>query len=303
MQSGLLALLTCLLLLSACGSLPRPFQPESKVAVDLRAPSTRAPLRVGAPQGAEAGDPKRFSLKVAEQLLTRGIAAEPQWFSMTVAPALETRLLKSKATLMEATEGNERLEVEWRLVSPGGDERELARAQLLLPRGSWREGHPERIEEAAYVNAAAIARALGVSPAVEREAEEATASRLVVLPIEGATGNGAESLEQAILQALGQRGIALAAAPEQQDLLLYCLVDISPVQGNVQLVTIHWQLLEARDFVEIGRVTQENLVPAYSLAGAWREAAGEIAQAAADGILELLQQAGLRDAVQLGSPS
>ncbi|HLS69103.1 MAG TPA: hypothetical protein VK035_07145 [Kiloniellales bacterium] len=295
MRPSLLALLVCLLAVSACGPLPRPFQPESKVAVDLRAPSTRAPFRVAAPQGEPSGDPKRFSLKVAEQLLTLGVPAEPQWFSMTTAPALETRRLQSRAAVTEAANGNERLEVEWLLLSPEGEERHLTVAQLLLPGGAWSNGSADLLDDAAFVSAAAISRALDMAlPALERKDGDQATPRLVVLPIEGASGDGPESLEYAIVRALRDQGIALAAVPEQEDLLLGCFIDIGPAQGGVQPVTIQWQLLQAADFSEIGTVTQDNLVPAYSLAGAWRDSAAQIALAAAEGIAELLQQAGLR---------
>lgn len=299
MRPLLLLLLLGLLTLSGCGPVPRPFQPESKVSIDLRAPSTRAPLRVGAPEGDAPGNANRFTLKVAEQLLALGVAAEPQWFSMTAAPALETRRLQSRASVSSAEGGNEKVEVAWSLVSPGGREDPLTVARLLLPRGAWASDVPDVVDDAAYVSAAAIARALGTTlPSFASADGEATAPRVVVLPVEGATGDGAESLEYAITRALREEGIALAAVPQEQDLLLWCLVEIGPVQDGVQLVSIHWRLDQAEDFMEIGTVTQENLVPAYSLAGAWRDSAAQIAQAAAEGIAALMQQAGLSTAEQ-----
>src|SRR5699024_5304221 len=189
--------------------------------------------------------------------------------------------------------------VAWSLVSPGGREDPLTVARLLLPRGAWASDVPDVVDDAAYVSAAAIARALGTTlPSFASADGEATAPRVVVLPVEGATGDGAESLEYAITRALREEGIALAAVPQEQDLLLWCLVEIGPVQDGVQLVSIHWRLDQAEDFMEIGTVTQENLVPAYSLAGAWRDSAAQIAQAAAEGIAALMQQAGLNTAEQ-----
>ena len=129
MRALLPALLAGLLTLTACGELPRPFQPESKVTLDLRAPSTRAPFRVGVPEGQPPGDPRRFTLKVSEQLLTLGVPAEPQWFSMSATPALETKRLQGAASVSPAEEDAEKVEVEWSLVSPGGDQKPLTVAR------------------------------------------------------------------------------------------------------------------------------------------------------------------------------
>lgn len=293
MRALLPALLAGLLTLTACGELPRPFQPESKVTLDLRAPSTRAPFRVGVPEGQPPGDPRRFTLKVSEQLLTLGVPAEPQWFSMSATPALETKRLQGAASVSPAEEDAEKVEVEWSLVSPGGDQKPLTVARVMLPRGAWKSDIPEAVDDAAFVSASAIARALGRGLPSFDPADETAAPRLVVLPVEGAPGDGPESLENAITRALLTEGLALAAVPEEQDLLLWCLVEVGPVQEGVQLVRIQWRVDQASDFEEVGTVTQENLVPAYSLAGPWRDSADQIAQAAAEGIAALMQQAGL----------
>lgn len=298
MRALLAPLMVLLLVVTACGPLPRPFQPESKLAIDLRAPSTRAPMRVEIPTGQVPGDPKRFALKVSERLLTLGIPAEPQWFSMAAAPALETHRLRSVASVAAGQGATEKVEVAWSLVSPAGNEKSLAVAQIVLPRDVWESENTKAVDDAAFVSAATIARALETSlPTFDLA--EGDGPRLVVLPVEGATGDGSESLEYAITRALQQQGLPVAAIPQEQDLLLWCLVDIGPTQGGAQLVTIRWRLELADDFTEIGTVTQENLVPAYSLAGPWRDSADQIAQAAAEGILALVQQAGIMPTEQL----
>lgn len=279
--------------LTACGPVPRPFQQEDKVSIDLRAPSTRAPLRVGAPAGDPPGDPRLFALHLAEHLLERGIAAEPDWFSLSDAPPLEIRRMAGTASVGTANDGNERVDLSWRLLSPDGRETALASTQLLLPAGAWESGDEDGLADAAEISAASVARALGAMPDLERLPDAAASQRLVLLPIEGAPGDGAESLERAILRALAERDVPLATLPEEQDLLLWCEVLVGEPRGPWQFVEVRWRLERAADFSEIGVVTQENRVPVNSLVGPWRDAAVHIAEAAADGITDLLLQAGL----------
>lgn len=289
----LASLLILALGLTACGPVPRPFQQQDKVSIDLRAPTTRAPLRVAAPGGEPPGNPQRFALHFAEQLLERGIAAEPDWFTLSNAPPLEIHRMAGTASVNTASDGNERVDLAWRLLLPDGRETAIAPTQLLLPAGAWKAGDEEGLADAAEISAAAAARALGAMPELERVEDASVGQRLVLLPIEGAPGDGAESLERAILRALGERKVPLAALPEEQDLLLWCEVTVSEPRGPWQFVEINWRVERASDFAEIGTVTQENRVPVNSLVGPWRDAAAHIAQAAADGVVDLLLQAGL----------
>lgn len=286
-----LLLLALLLSAAACGPLPRPFQQEDKQALGLQAPSTRAPLRVSAPDGDPPGDPGRFALLLAEHLLELGVAAEPDWFTPPVESAPETRQLLGEAELGLGAAGAERLAVAWRLREADGRETPLAEAEASLPAAGWQGGEAEVLDSAARVSAATIARALGLAPSVSAEPAAEAARRLVVLPIEGAPGDGAESLERAIVRALGEQQVALAGLPQEHDLLLWCRVEVDPPRGAHQAVRIRWRIELASDFSELGTITQENLVPAGSLDRAWRETAPLIAQAAAGGIVELLRQA------------
>lgn len=302
----LLLTLALALLAAGCGPLPRPFQEEEKQAIELRAPSTRAPLRVAAPAGDVPGNPERFSLLLAEALLEAGVAAEPDWFDLAAAPPLETSYLSGMAHLQPEEDGSERLALAWRLRKPDGKENGLTQTETLLPRGQWADGAPAALEAAAQVSAAAITRSLGLRPplAGDRNGDQrgdgsAGLRRLVVLPIEGAPGDGAESLEQAIIAALREEEVALAGLPQERDLLLWCEVEVSRPQGAWQAVRIQWRVEKASDFSEVGTITQENQVPAGSLNSAWRDTASQIAQAAASGIVDLLHQAGFRPGPQL----
>ena len=197
MRALLAPLMVLLLVVTACGPIPRPCPQESNVEIGVRAHSTRAPMRGEIPTGQVPGDPKRFALKVSERLLTLGIPAEPQWFSMAAAPALETHRLRSVASVAAGQGATEKVEVAWSLVSPAGNEKSLAVAQIVLPRDVWESENTKAVDDAAFVSAATIARALETSlPTFDLA--EGDGPRLVVLPVEGATGDGSERLEYAI---------------------------------------------------------------------------------------------------------
>jgi hypothetical protein len=62
------------------------------------------------------------------------------------------------------------------------------------------------------------------------------------------------------------------------------------VPGQAQdVVTLTWRVLDASGS-EAGTIAQENAVPHGRLAKPWREIAGFAAEAAAEGIAQLIQQ-------------
>jgi hypothetical protein len=67
-------------------------------------------------------------------------------------------------------------------------------------------------------------------------------------------------------------------------------VKLDRPQNGRQRVAITWALLEP-DGKQLGIVTQENAVPQGSLDGRWGEVANAVAEAAAPGILALIEKA------------
>ncbi|MFD1379877.1 hypothetical protein [Fodinicurvata halophila] len=112
---------------------------------------------------------------------------------------------------------------------------------------------------------------------------------MIVLPIEEAPGDGRESLEIAMMQVLRDAGVPVRRVPEKQDFLLDVDIDLGTPQDGSQRIRILWTLLSARDFSEIGTLTQENRIPAGSLDGEWGDTAYLISRAAAEGLIELFR--------------
>lgn len=141
--------------------------------------------------------------------------------------------------------------------------------------------------------AADVARVMQAeSPAVIAGAGPAPALTIAVPEVTGAPGDGSRSLAAAMtgfLRGKGLRADPIAAAKEGA-LRLAGSVSMSRPQGGQQTVEIVWSLLDTKGR-EIGNVRQRNPVPAGSLDGKWGEIAGYAAEAAADGVLALIDQA------------
>ena len=67
-------------------------------------------------------------------------------------------------------------------------------------------------------------------------------------------------------------------------------VAVSPPQAGKQQVSVRWALLRP-DGREVGKIDQQNAVPAGSLDRAWGDIAYAVAEAAAPGVAALIAKA------------
>lgn len=119
---------------------------------------------------------------------------------------------------------------------------------------------------------------------------------LRVRPVDGAPGDGGTALKRAMMAALGRApDLVITEKDTPGTLLVACRVTVAPPVKGQQQVTVSWSLARA-DGTEIGRVDQANAVPAGSLDRYWGDVAYVVANAAADGILNLLQRSGMATA-------
>jgi hypothetical protein len=110
---------------------------------------------------------------------------------------------------------------------------------------------------------------------------------LSIAPIEKIPGDGATSLVHAVELALKAERITVVD-DGRGELLVTSQITVIPAPNNSEDVSITW-ILSKPDGVEIGRVTQENTIPAGQLNGRWGVIAVAIADGAADGIAGLAQ--------------
>jgi len=107
--------------------------------------------------------------------------------------------------------------------------------------------------------------------------------------ISGATGDGSTSLAIALKSALTAKGAKITEGAGSAGWRVECAVSISPISATEDRVQLVWKLLDP-DKKEAGTLTQENPVPKGRLGKKWGDVAAYAAEAAADGIWQILQQ-------------
>ncbi|HEX7970310.1 MAG TPA: hypothetical protein VF502_18955, partial [Stellaceae bacterium] len=114
---------------------------------------------------------------------------------------------------------------------------------------------------------------------------------LSLRPVAGAPGDGDRALTRAMDDALRRAHVVLAEQrTDQESFVLAGTVKMSPADAGRQRVKVSWALLGA-DGHQVGTIDQENAVPAGSLDGAWGDIAYAVANAAAPGVLALIERA------------
>jgi hypothetical protein len=120
------------------------------------------------------------------------------------------------------------------------------------------------------------------------QASRRIGTALLVRPVQGAPGDGNETLRDALKLALREADFNVTEDPRQAGFVLAGIVSVSPVAGGQDKVRISWSIATL-DGVEMGVAVQENAVPGGSLAGEWGGVAGAIATAAVDGLVQILE--------------
>jgi hypothetical protein len=283
----LAAVLLCLSLAAACGQLPRPFQPEDKSGNALLYPAELTdsgdilvrPISRDAP-----GDPDAAAESLVAALRARNLAASTQ-----DSPG-EERILRGWATVQWLPNGREEVLLTWELVDAAGARVGRTAQRSELSAGAWRAGDPEVLDRVMDRAAAAIS-ALVRGPAVEEPRPgDLAETRLVILPMLDLPADGPLSLPQALRYELDAARMPLADRAGDGDLLVACSISMDAPREQWQEVHIVWTVTRAGDGLELGRIDQQNRIPAGSLDGPWGPAALGIARGAAEGIRALVDQ-------------
>jgi hypothetical protein len=285
MGARLTAGLLCLFFAAACGQLPRPFQPQDKTANDLLYLADYSGILVR-PLGRDApGDPAAAAEVLAAALRARNLPAS------TRNTKGAGRVLSGQAKVQRLPSGRDKILLFWELVDGAGDRIGSTAQRSELSAGTWQAGDPEALDRVMDRTAGAIA-ALVQGPPVEPA--NMAGARLVILPMPDLPGDGALSLPRALRTELDAAGLPPAGRGGGGDLLVACTVNLGPPRGYWQEVRIAWTVTRAGDGLELGRVDQQNRIPAGSLDGPWGAAARGIAQGAVQGIRDLVERFGGR---------
>jgi hypothetical protein len=174
----------------------------------------------------------------------------------------------------------------WRLADPDGVERAKFSVAFKTVRDMLADTD---LRLAAQTTVTALDNAL-LRPGTQVAAAVAPAERPVawIGTVKGAPGDGNQALARALIGILPMKGVSVEAAQVKAQWRIEGAIKVVP--GPTQdVVTLTWRVLDASG-KEAGTISQENAVPRGRLSKPWREIAGFAAEAAAEGIAQLIQQ-------------
>lgn len=152
----------------------------------------------------------------------------------------------------------------------------------------WEYGDPRIIRSVGKAAAKPFAAMVRVEPeAVPPGAPQA--ANVLIAAVTGATGDGNLALTRAMKAAAKAAGIATTELTDVATHILQGVVRVEAPSGARQRVTIVWTMT-APDGREVGKATQENIIGAGSLDGAWGPVAAVVASAATRGVEDILSR-------------
>ena len=276
-----LALLALVCTLTACGNVPQPFRGTPQATTGN--PLIDVPAAMGVELLPVQGLPPDVSAKVtravAERLLDLEIPAEP----VQRAGALGFQL-SGRASASVTSPGGEQFDVLWSLRSRRGVHLTDFTQTVRVP--------PDGPVSVARDTAQYIAYAMGLADAPPAAPGQAAAAAkpalptLSVKPVDGAPGDGSESLRLAIMQAMADAGFKRDdITPE---ITLFSSITVTERDLAQQDVVITWRAV-LPDGRELGQLHLENTIPHGALDGLWGPTAFAIASAAQPQLAQLLR--------------
>ena len=198
--------------------------------------------------------------------------------------------LRPIATVASGADGRATVSIVWELRNAAGKVMGSAPSRMAADAGAWQRGDDKLAAALAAPAAPVIAKLVESDvPLPQGQLAPVVALRAVT----GAPGDGDRSLTRAMGVALERADLVLAAVPSgKEDFIVTGMVKVATANGKKQQVRITW-VLSRPDGSEVGRVKQDNAVPAGSLDGAWGEVAYAVTNAAAPGVRRLIEQVGL----------
>ncbi len=175
----------------------------------------------------------------------------------------------------------------WRVTDPEGAER----AKFSVNYASGQESLSDtELRLVAQQTVTALDAAL-LRPDTQVSATIAPAVRPIawIGAIKGAPGDGNQALDRALNGILPLKGVSIEQVQTKAQWRIEGIIKVVAGPAGQDVVTLTWHVLDASG-KEAGSITQENAVPHGRLTKPWREIAGFAAEAAAEGIAQLIQQ-------------
>jgi hypothetical protein len=272
-------------LLAACQPLPHPFaQDAPKPGAAILRLRDGTSIWVAPVAGTPRATAQKLAAAIARALRHQQIAASDKT-AATISDVLHGRIRQ-----MPGENGETAVVAQWRLDNARGRVLGERAVRILGEEADWQTGAKGAVARLAAASAGQLASLVeGGPPPAEARMRQI---RLLIGPITGAPGDGADSLAHAIAQVLKQPDLAIVAGPDARpDLILDAAVTLGKPEGGKEHVRIVWRLRRP-DGGEIGTVEQQNDVPSGLLDGPWGNVAWSVAVAAQGGITRLVARAG-----------
>lgn len=266
------------LLAAACQPLPHPFTANFPQAAPPLEPPDSADIVVAPVKGA----PATLSLALAAALRDADIPASAEGPGNKASDHLF-----GSAHATASADGKTAITIAWELRAAGG--RLIGSGSVVGDAApeAWGRGDPDLVRALAGRAAPAIVRLVQAPAPREVAVDEPL---VAVGPITGAPGDGGSTLGRAMEYALGRAHVALVQKEsDKKSFILTGEVALSPPEQGKQQVKVSW-ILRRPDGGEVGRIDQQNAVPAGRLDGPWGDIAFAVASAAAPGVAALIDK-------------
>ncbi|MGE4063164.1 MAG: hypothetical protein AB7E79_07325 [Rhodospirillaceae bacterium] len=271
-------------LLAACGEVGRPFLGAPQATNDN--PLLDMPTAVGIAVVPVRGLPDSLNMSVSRAAASRLQALEIPAEAVPANTGLGFTLEGAADTVAPAP-GGRTVSILWMLKSRRGEVTGTHRQNVFIPEKAWQDGENETATLMGGEIATYIASLLGaetpVAPAQAKPA--ANLPTVSVKAVEGAPGDGRESLRLAIIQILNENG--LRRDDVNPDITLTCVMSSKPASDGLQQVEIVWRAT-TRAGADLGTMRLDNTIPNGALDGPWGPTAFAIADAAAADLVTLL---------------
>lgn len=279
--------LLLLAFLTACGALPKPFQPSGKDLASAPLPADAGPLLVEPIRGVSPGLADGGAEALATALNARGVTATPLY------DGRELRLLRGFAALDASGTLTDQLAITWEVIGPGGRIVAHAVQQIEVPKNRWSKGESGTLGLVLSGSADLVAAALLGFEAPQGQNQAAAIPEgpvsIRLAAFSGAPGDGNESLPRALTAALNRAGYILAGPGATDAYEIVGRMQVRPSAGSGgEDVTLVWEVFDPTG-KRLGQAAQANTIPAGSLNGAWGDTAPAIAAGALEGIEEILK--------------
>jgi hypothetical protein len=319
-----LTALACLLLLAGCVPTPKPFEHDSGDDEPFRPKQDKVEVAIATPANMPDNMARRVAAAMAVELQSYNIVAAVQPVSapLAIASAMSTRDAEFGTGI--------EIEIEWYLLGKSHGVDGPAVSKTVVQAEDYAEGSDKVVSRIAQQAAPRIATLMGKPPAFEARApgqvaagandtlpgdsapvQTAAASgpnqpapsgatqappgtprqlKVMVGSIEGAPSDGNRQLLGGMRRALGSSKVVVMDAAGSDTFTVSAKVKLTPVDDRTGQLELSWFLKDPSG-KEIGKVDQANPVPLAATRGSWAGFGDIVAQAAVEGLLDLLEQA------------